>query len=112
MFLYEDESDAGHVSGGRTWRPDLVPHIMRWLETVSVESMRHLVRLRVSDIGGFVAVFRVGTSPEVYFEFDDHEGMAIRVPERNWYLLADEIAPFEQKQLDAAIGGYAYQGNP
>jgi hypothetical protein len=104
VFCYDDNSDSGRV-----WRPDLVPYILRWLDTVSAESKRHLVRLLVSDIGGFVAVFRVGTSPEVYFEFDDSEGMAIRVPAQGWYVLAADILPFEQRQLEIAIQGASHQ---
>lgn len=92
-------------NNARVWRPDLVPHILRWLDTVSAESIKHLSRVLVSDIGGFIAVFRVGRSPEVYFEFDDTDGMAIRVPEQGWYVLAGDIVPFEQRQLDVAIGG-------
>jgi hypothetical protein len=92
------------------WRPDLVPHILRWLGSIPPASMQHLVRLRVSDIGGFIAIFQIGSSEEVYFEFDDKECMTLRVPTKGWYILTGSIVPFEQRHVEIAIAGRSVAG--
>jgi hypothetical protein len=101
MFFYEDGISGD--GGGRMWRPDIVPHAMRWLNSIPAASMKYLVRLRVSDIGGFIAVFRMGSSPDVHFEFDDSECLQIRVPEREIFTLCDRIVPFKQDHLEAMV---------
>lgn len=84
----------------------MVPHILRWLDTIPTQSKKFLARVLVSDIGGFVAVFRLeDTTDEVHFEFDDAECMTIRVPAKGWYLIVGRVVPFEQRHVEIALTG-------
>jgi hypothetical protein len=96
LFLYEDGCST------RTWRPDLVPHIIAWLDAVPAATLAKLVRVGVSDVGGFVATFDVGLSyMQVFVEFDDPEAMAVRTI-GDAYEPAGPVTAFDPSMIDIA----------
>ncbi len=54
MFHYEREN-----KNERTWRPDLVARIMKWINDLPQESLPYLRSLAVTAYGGFAANFTV-----------------------------------------------------
>lgn len=86
----------------RAWRPDLVPHIMAWLETIPADSLRHMTHVGVSELGGFEATFGF-EGAEVRFGFEHPRSMVFFNPYAKrgmWW--AETILPFEQRQLEVA----------
>lgn len=101
-----DDAPAHEEENARAWRPDLVPHITAWLDGIPAASLRHLVRVGVSEAGGLIATFEFNGT-EVRFEFDRPTSMIIVCPDAAtktssgiWW--AEKILPFEQRQLEAA----------
>lgn len=52
MYTYESNSDRA-----RTYRPDVLPLITKWLKTVPPAAWEFFVAFRVGDRGEFVAKF-------------------------------------------------------
>lgn len=45
------------IARGRTYRPDLIPVITRWLQFVPASEWQHFVQFAVGDRGEFIAKF-------------------------------------------------------
>lgn len=54
MMMYEYASDSTNI---RTYRPDLLPVITRWLSYVPESEWQHFVAFRVGQRGEFIAKF-------------------------------------------------------
>jgi hypothetical protein len=101
MFVYDEDAERA-----RTWRPDLVPHLMQWLNSIPPQSLKYLEKISVSDLGGFEATFCY-RNRHVRFGFEHPRSMVIAAPDATakdsrllWW--ASEILPFEQSQLEVA----------
>lgn len=90
MYEY-DKSDRP-----RMWRPDLVPHILTWIESVPSEEWECFTGFRVGDRGQFVAEFekrpdRGGPPRRITHRFD-HKYHTIENDVGRW--TATDIVPF------------------
>lgn len=91
-----------YAQGARAWRPELVPHITRWLNALPAATLARLSDLRVSDVGGLIAVFD-GAEPlrQVRVEFDSSTEMTVRCIADS-YDGAVPVSAFEAGMIDAA----------
>jgi hypothetical protein len=98
LFHYESDRDEH----GRTWRPDLVPAILAWLEEIPAGDHGIVQRIAVGRRGSFRADFtptdRHGRPRDVAIEFD-HNKQIIRNDTQQW--AAETIVPYARATLDA-----------
>jgi hypothetical protein len=102
MYFYESERP-------RCWRPDLVPAILKWVDSIPTSSLPKFRAFHVNEDGSFGASFhkrsdRGGPPREVRFEFD-HGGSSLHVVCGTDLLLVGaetEIIPFSHKHLTLA----------
>jgi hypothetical protein len=100
MYFYDSEDRP------RTWRPDLVPAILKWIDGIPESCLSHLKGFSVNEDGSFGATFRKrsergGPPKEIRFEFD-HGGSSLHVVVQNELMLVgaeSEIIPFNPEHL-------------
>lgn len=96
MYVYDEVADRA-----RTWRPDIVPHLLKWLNSIPPQSIQYLEKVSVSDLGGFEATFCY-CNRVVRFGFEHPRSMVIFPEEGRGMWWAEKILPFEQHQLEVA----------
>lgn len=102
IFRYTPTGDRAR----RTWRPELVPHIVEWLDSIPADLHDLLASVNVTPGGGFEARFVAKTNIEApplsaYFRFDSPDRMYAIYP-RGWYS-APRIVPFCREHLACAF---------
>jgi hypothetical protein len=102
MYFYESDRP-------RTWRPDLVPAILKWVDSIPESSLPNFRGFGVNEDGSFSATFskrseRGGPPRDIRFEFD-HGGSSLHVILKNEIIFVgaeDEIIPFRHEHLTLA----------
>ncbi len=102
MFFYDTKS-TDRV--GTTWRPDLVPTILDWIDNIPAEALPHLRKLRVDNRGHFCCTFSKraddgGPPRDVEIELD-HDGYVVSCGSVT--LLWPTLQQFDINHLLAAV---------
>lgn len=104
MAVHEGMTDTNNTptdAPARAWRPDLVPHILAWLDGIPEDSRRYLVHTSSTAAGGLLATFEF-KDVFVCIRFDSIDGMLMVAEGYDGHWSTEGLQPFEQGLLERA----------